>query len=66
MKNTWVVRQFKDQFNPTHWHYGHISGAGFLKVPSNLGKFTQEKTQQNYQGTIKMNSKHTGWKTSRT
>jgi phosphoribosyl 1,2-cyclic phosphodiesterase len=27
---------------PTHWHSGHISGAGFLKVPSNLGKNKQQ------------------------
>ena len=35
---SWVVRQFENEYNPTHWHSGHISGAGFLKVPSNLGK----------------------------
>ena len=50
MKNTWVVRQFKDQFNPTHWHYGHISGAGFLKVPKRLGKFSQNKPSNTYRG----------------
>ena len=50
MKNTWVVRQFKDQFNPTHWHYGHISGAGFLKVPKSLGKFSQTKPSNTYRG----------------
>ena len=30
---TWVVRQFQNEYNPTHWHGGHISGAGVLKVP---------------------------------
>ena len=40
---SWVVRQFENEYNPTHWHSGHISGAGFLKVPSNLGKNIQEK-----------------------
>ena len=35
--NSWIVRQFKNEYNPTHWHGGHLSGAGFLKVPSNLG-----------------------------
>ena len=29
--DSWVVRQFKDEYNPVHWHGGHISGAGFLK-----------------------------------
>ena len=23
---TWIVRQFKDEYNPVHWHSGHISG----------------------------------------
>ena len=48
--DSWVVRQFKDQFNPTHWHYGHISGAGFLKVPKSLGKFSQTKPSNTYRG----------------
>ena len=49
---TWVVRQFKNEYNPTHWHSGHISGAGFLKVPKTLGKhYQEEKTGfKNYAG----------------
>ena len=50
MVTTWVVRQFENEFNPTHWHEGHISGAGFLKIPKNLGKFTQNKPSNTYQG----------------
>ena len=26
-----LVRQFEHEYNPTHWHSGHISGAGFFK-----------------------------------
>ena len=47
--NSWIVRQFENEYNPTHWHGGHISGAGFLKVPSTFGKHYQEKTK-NYKG----------------
>ena len=47
---SWVVRQFENEYNPTHWHSGHISGAGFLKVPSNLGKNIQEKKKSPYKG----------------
>ena len=47
---SWVVRQYENEYNPTHWHSGHISGAGFLKVPSNLGKNKQDKKQINYKG----------------
>ena len=39
--DTWVVRQFENEYNPVHWHGGHISGAGFLKVPSSFGKSLQ-------------------------
>ena len=47
---SWVVRQFENEYNPTHWHSGHISGAGFLKVPTNLGKHKQPKEKINYKG----------------
>ena len=48
--NSWVVRQFKNEYNPTHWHGGHIAGAGFLKVPKNLGKHVQQKRNKEYRG----------------
>ena len=48
--NSWVVRQFANDYNPTHWHGGHISGAGFLKVPSTFGKHTQDKKGVKYKG----------------
>jgi len=47
---SWVVRQYENEYNPTHWHSGHISGAGFLKVPSNLGKNKQDKKRISYKG----------------
>ncbi len=47
---TWIVRQFQNEYNPTHWHNGHVSGAGFLKVPKNLGKHVQNKDLQQYRG----------------
>ena len=47
---SWVVRQFENEYNPTHWHSGHISGAGFLKVPESLGKHVQDKGNKEYQG----------------
>ena len=48
--NSWVVRQFKNEYNPTHWHGGHIAGAGFLKVPKDLGKHVQKKRNKEYRG----------------
>ena len=48
--NSWVVRQFENEYNPTHFHGGHISGAGFLKVPSSLGDYKQSKENMDYVG----------------
>ena len=36
IKNFWVVRQFSNEYNPIHFHDGHISGVGYLKVPKFL------------------------------
>ena len=47
---TWVVRQYQHEFNPTHWHSGHISGAGFLKVPKSFGESVQKKQNKGYHG----------------
>ena len=46
---SWIVRQFENEYNPVHYHSGHVSGAGYLKVPKNLGKFIQNKDKQ-FQG----------------
>ena len=48
--DSWIVRQFKNEYNPIHWHAGHISGAGFLRVPKTLGKHTQDKENKEYLG----------------
>ena len=48
--DSWVVRQFKNEYNPIHWHGGHVSGAGFLKVPDTFGKHIQNKPNKQYQG----------------
>ena len=33
LMSTWVVRQFENEYNPAHVHGGHVSGAGYLKLP---------------------------------
>ena len=48
--SSWVVRQFQDEYNPIHWHGGHISGAGFLKIPKTFGESKQKKTEKKYVG----------------
>jgi len=50
IQRSWIVRQFENEYNPIHWHNGHISGAGFLKVPNSFGKHIQEKENREYRG----------------
>lgn len=38
IKKFWIVRQFKNEFNPIHYHDGHLSAVGYLKIPKNLNK----------------------------
>ena len=35
---SWIVRQFKNEYNPIHFHDGHISGVGYLKIPKFISK----------------------------
>ena len=52
--NSWIVRQFKNEYNPSHWHNGHVSGVGYLKVPSNLGDTLQKDKEVNNNGKLEM------------
>ena len=47
--NFWIVRQYKNEYNPIHYHEGHLSAVGYLKVPKNLNK---SKKQVKTNGTI--------------
>ena len=49
IKNFWVVRQFNNEYNPIHFHDGHISGVGYLKIPK---FFLKKKKKTNIDGSI--------------
>ena len=49
IKNFWVVRQFNNEYNPIHFHDGHISGVGYLKIPKLILK---NKKKSNIDGSI--------------
>ena len=36
--NFWIVRQYAHDYNPVHYHDGHVSGVGYLKLPKQLNK----------------------------
>tara|TARA_B100001093_G_C26656587_1_gene939906 strand:+ start:389 stop:979 length:591 start_codon:yes stop_codon:yes gene_type:complete len=42
--NLWVVRQFKGEYNPVHYHNGDLSGVGYIKLPK---KMTSNKMVKN-------------------
>ena len=45
--------KFENEYNPAHYHNGHISGVGYLKVPDDLGK-TFQKNKQNSNGHLQL------------
>ena len=47
IKNFWVVSQFSHEYNPVHYHDGHVSGVGYLKIP----KFTTNQKSLATNGT---------------
>ena len=47
IKSSWIVRQFENEYNPVHYHSGHLSGVGYLKLPNDFGKLFQSKTKTN-------------------
>ncbi len=49
LKNLWIVRQFKNEYNPIHFHSGDISGVGYLNIPK---KITQGNKKLKTNGTI--------------
>ena len=50
--DSWVVRQFKNDYNPIHYHGGQISGVGYLKVPKNMGETVQKSKKVNHNGKL--------------
>jgi hypothetical protein len=50
--SSWIVRQFKNEYNPIHFHGGHISGVGYLKVPKNMGTTIQKGKKVQHNGKL--------------
>ena len=50
MHRTWIVRQFEGEYNPAHYHSGHVSGVGYLKVPETFGDTIQPSKTLNVNG----------------
>ena len=44
--NLWVVRQFKNEYNPIHYHDGQLSGVGYLQIPKNMNQNKRVKNKK--------------------
>ena len=44
--NLWAVRQFKNEYNPIHYHNGQLSGVGYLMIPKNMNQNTMVKNKK--------------------
>jgi hypothetical protein len=51
---TWIVSQFENEYNPTHTHAGHLSGVGYLKIPSSFGPTVQKNKKSNLNGALEL------------
>ena len=49
---SWVVKQFKNDYNPIHYHSGQISGLGYLKIPKKMGETSQKNKTLNQNGKL--------------
>lgn len=52
--DSWIVRQFENDYNPLHGHGGHVSGVGYLKLPDDFGKPIQGGKKDNYNGHLQL------------
>ena len=52
IKKSWIVRQFENEYNPIHYHSGHISGVGYLKIPNDFGETVQKNKKKNENGRL--------------
>ncbi len=52
--DSWIVRQFENEYNPMHAHGGHISGVGYLKLPNDFGKTVQDTKIKNLNGHLQL------------
>ena len=52
--DSWIVRQFENDYNPLHSHGGHISGVGYLKLPADFGEPAQNTKSHNINGNLQL------------
>ena len=48
LSQSWIVSQYKHEYNPIHTHSGHFSGVIYLKLPDGMENHFNEETKDHY------------------
>ena len=45
---SWIVSQYKNEYNPWHTHSGQISAVIYLKIPDGMNEFVKKEMEDHY------------------
>ena len=48
ISQSWIVSQYKGEYNPWHQHSGHISAVIYLKLPEGMTRFYDKESEDHY------------------
>ena len=48
ISQSWIVSQYKGEYNPWHQHSGHLSSVIYLKLPKGMDKFFDKESKDHY------------------
>ena len=48
ISQSWIVSQYKGEYNPWHQHSGHLSSVIYLKIPKGMDEFYDKEMEDHY------------------
>ena len=48
ISQSWIVSQYKGEYNPWHQHSGHLSAVIYLKLPKGMNEFFDKESKDHY------------------
>ena len=48
ISQSWIVSQYKNEYNPWHSHSGHLSAVIYLRLPKGMSKFFERESEDHY------------------
>tara|TARA_B100000508_G_scaffold138262_1_gene134001 strand:- start:485 stop:1159 length:675 start_codon:yes stop_codon:yes gene_type:complete len=48
ISQSWIVSQYKGEYNPWHQHSGHLSAVIYLKLPKGMNEFFEKEAEDHY------------------